>query len=307
MIAAGHPLVRVSRLARPHAGRLVLGIAARRARDRRRHRPDGDVRLPHLAGRPAARRSSSSASRSSAFASSASRAASCATSSGSSRTTPRCARSPRVRARLFARLEPLVPAGLPGMRTGDLLGRFVADVDALQGLYLRALGRPRSRCSRARSRSPSPRSPSRRPVSHSRSACCSPASRCRSRAARLTRAAVRREAPARAALTAELLDALAAAPELVAYGAAPSAAARHRGGRRDARPARRRRTALVAAVERGGGDRARDARGRRRARRRGAAPSSRARSHGVQLAHARPARARRPSRPCARCPPPPSS
>ena len=45
-----------------------------------------------------------------------------------------------VRVRLFARLEPLVPAGLPGVRTGDLLGRFVADVDALQNLYLRAFG-----------------------------------------------------------------------------------------------------------------------------------------------------------------------
>ena len=32
-----------------------------------------------------------------------------------------------VRTRLFARLEPLVPAGLPGVRTGDLLGRLVAD------------------------------------------------------------------------------------------------------------------------------------------------------------------------------------
>ena len=45
-----------------------------------------------------------------------------------------------VRTRLFARLEPLVPSGLPGVRTGDLLGRFVADVDTLQNLYLRALG-----------------------------------------------------------------------------------------------------------------------------------------------------------------------
>ena len=45
-----------------------------------------------------------------------------------------------LRSRLFARLEPLVPAGLPAIRTGDLLGRFVADIDALQSLYLRAIG-----------------------------------------------------------------------------------------------------------------------------------------------------------------------
>ena len=46
----------------------------------------------------------------------------------------RSARSATLRARLFARLEPLVPGGLPGVRTGDLLSRFVADVDALQNL-----------------------------------------------------------------------------------------------------------------------------------------------------------------------------
>ena len=45
-----------------------------------------------------------------------------------------------MRARLFARLEPLVPGGLPGVRTGDLLSRFVADVDELQNLWLRAAG-----------------------------------------------------------------------------------------------------------------------------------------------------------------------
>ena len=41
-----------------------------------------------------------------------------------------------MRTRLFARLEPLVPGGLPGVRTGDLLSRFVADVDELQNLWL---------------------------------------------------------------------------------------------------------------------------------------------------------------------------
>src|SRR6185436_9016562 len=36
----------------------------------------------------------------------------------------------------------LAPAGLEEYRDGDLLARMVADVDALQGLYLRGLGPP---------------------------------------------------------------------------------------------------------------------------------------------------------------------
>src|SRR5690606_12484399 len=44
-----------------------------------------------------------------------------------------------LRARVYACLERLAPAGLPGFRGGDLLGRFVADVDAVQGRYLRVL------------------------------------------------------------------------------------------------------------------------------------------------------------------------
>lgn len=48
-----------------------------------------------------------------------------------------------LRATFFARLEPLVPDDLPGgTRSGDLLSRFVADVDALQHLFVRALGPP---------------------------------------------------------------------------------------------------------------------------------------------------------------------
>ena len=44
-----------------------------------------------------------------------------------------------LRARLFARIEPLAPAGLASFRRGDLLSRMVADVDALQDLYLRGI------------------------------------------------------------------------------------------------------------------------------------------------------------------------
>ncbi len=44
-----------------------------------------------------------------------------------------------VRRRFFAALVPLVPAGLGTHRRGELLSRFVADVDRLQDVYLRAL------------------------------------------------------------------------------------------------------------------------------------------------------------------------
>ncbi len=46
-----------------------------------------------------------------------------------------------VRVRFFARLEPLVP-GQVGVGTGDLLSRFVADVDALQDVLVRVIAPP---------------------------------------------------------------------------------------------------------------------------------------------------------------------
>jgi thiol reductant ABC exporter CydC subunit len=46
----------------------------------------------------------------------------------------------RWRVWLFDRLEPLSPAALGTWRSGDVAGRATADVDALQDLYLRALG-----------------------------------------------------------------------------------------------------------------------------------------------------------------------
>jgi thiol reductant ABC exporter CydC subunit len=45
-----------------------------------------------------------------------------------------------LRERFFSRLVPLVPGGLPSVGRADLLSRFVADVDRLQDLYLRAIG-----------------------------------------------------------------------------------------------------------------------------------------------------------------------
>lgn len=44
-----------------------------------------------------------------------------------------------VRARLYARLEPLAPDGLGGVRSGDLLARLADDVDELQNLALRVI------------------------------------------------------------------------------------------------------------------------------------------------------------------------
>ena len=48
----------------------------------------------------------------------------------------------RIRSRFYAAVEPLAPGGLEGFRRGDLVSRMVGDVDALQGLYLRGIAPP---------------------------------------------------------------------------------------------------------------------------------------------------------------------
>jgi ATP-binding cassette subfamily C protein CydC len=48
----------------------------------------------------------------------------------------------RARAQVYEAVEPLAPAQLEGTRRGDLLSRFVGDVDSLQNLYLRGLEPP---------------------------------------------------------------------------------------------------------------------------------------------------------------------
>ena len=48
----------------------------------------------------------------------------------------------RIRTRFYERIEPLAPGQLEGYRRGELLGRMVGDVDALQGLYVRGLSPP---------------------------------------------------------------------------------------------------------------------------------------------------------------------
>ena len=47
-----------------------------------------------------------------------------------------------VRTRFYERIEPLAPAQLGSYRAGDLLSRMVADVDALQNLYLQGVQPP---------------------------------------------------------------------------------------------------------------------------------------------------------------------
>ena len=48
----------------------------------------------------------------------------------------------RARAQVYRAVEPLAPAQLEDTRRGDLLSRFVGDVDSLQNLYLRGLEPP---------------------------------------------------------------------------------------------------------------------------------------------------------------------
>ncbi|MCC6805550.1 MAG: thiol reductant ABC exporter subunit CydC [Anaerolineae bacterium] len=47
-----------------------------------------------------------------------------------------------IRVKLYAAVEPLAPARLASLRSGDLLARVIDDVDALQSVYLRALAPP---------------------------------------------------------------------------------------------------------------------------------------------------------------------
>ena len=124
----------------------------------------------------------------------------------------------RVRARFYERIEPLAPAQLEGYRNGDLLDRMVGDVDALQGLYLRALGPPLVAVLTGA-------------VCVGVTAAFLPAAALVLAAGllaagvavpwlagRLGRSAGLRRSAARAGLTAELVELLRGAPELVAYG-----------------------------------------------------------------------------------------
>ena len=134
----------------------------------------------------------------------------------------------RLRARFFARIEPLAPAELDAYRKGDLLSRMVADVDALQNLYLRGLEPPLVAVLAGA-------------VSVGASVALLPAAglvlaggllvgglAVPALAASLGTRAARRQAAARGQLSAELIESLRGAPELVAFGADEAALGRVR-------------------------------------------------------------------------------
>jgi ATP-binding cassette subfamily C protein CydC len=134
----------------------------------------------------------------------------------------------RVRSRVYERIEPLAPAQLAGYREGDLLSRSVADVDALQNLHLRALGPPLVALLAGA-------------VSAGVAAAFLPAAglvlavglivggvAVPLLSGYLGSAAGAKESPARGLLSAELVETLGAAPELVAFGAEQGALARVR-------------------------------------------------------------------------------
>ncbi|MEU8118362.1 thiol reductant ABC exporter subunit CydC [Spirillospora sp. NPDC049024] len=150
-----------------------------------------------------------------------------------------------LRVRWFRRLEPLVPAGLPGARSGDLLSGFVADVEAVQHLYLRGFGPPAVALvvgagTVAATAWLQPAAGLLLALGLLPAALLLPAA-----AAALTRAAASRRAEGRAARNAETVELLHGAPDLVAFdrvddqlgriGAADAALARI--ARRDARTA----------------------------------------------------------------------
>ena len=123
-----------------------------------------------------------------------------------------------IRTRFYERIEPLAPAELEGFRRGDLLARMIGDVDALQGLYVRGVGPPLVALVVGA-------------LSVGVAAAFLPAAAVilaagllvagiavPSVAAALARAAGRRQAAARGELTAELVELLQGAPELVVYG-----------------------------------------------------------------------------------------
>jgi thiol reductant ABC exporter CydC subunit len=124
----------------------------------------------------------------------------------------------RVRVRVYERIEPLAPAELAGDRRGDLLSRLLADVDALQDLHLRVLGPPlvavaAGAVSVAVAAAFLPAAGLVLAVGLLIGAVAVPAL-----TAAANRRAGKRQAALRGALSAELVELLAAAPELAVYG-----------------------------------------------------------------------------------------
>jgi ATP-binding cassette subfamily C protein CydC len=132
----------------------------------------------------------------------------------------------RIRASFFERLEPLVPGGLPsGTRTGDLLSRFVTDVDAQQHLFVRALGPPVVAVLVGAGATLAAFLVDPASAAVLAAALLVGGVAVPLLAARLVRSSGRREAPARAELLTDVLDLLEQAPELVVAGRADDALA----------------------------------------------------------------------------------
>jgi ABC-type transport system involved in cytochrome bd biosynthesis fused ATPase/permease subunit len=127
-----------------------------------------------------------------------------------------------LRVRFFTRLAPLVPEGLAGMRGGDVLSRFVADVDALQDLYLRAIGPPLIAAAVIGVVGIALLAvlPAAAPILVA--ALLAAGVLVPAIASRATAASGRRQAPARAELSAELVEIVQGAAELAVYGREPS-------------------------------------------------------------------------------------
>lgn len=129
----------------------------------------------------------------------------------------------QVRTSFYARIEPLAPAQLAPYRAGDLLSRMVADVDALQNLYLRGLEPPliallAGALSVGVAAAVLPAAGLMLATGLLIGALIVPAlSGC------LSAYAARRQAAVRGVLAAELVDVLGGAPELVAFGCESSA------------------------------------------------------------------------------------
>jgi ATP-binding cassette subfamily C protein CydC len=124
----------------------------------------------------------------------------------------------RLRVSFYERLEPLVPGGLGAARSGDLLSRFVGDVETMQFLFLRALAPPLVAlvaCAGAVSVAAIVLPVAAPVLGAGLAAGALIAAMATGSAAR---ASARREAPLRAELVSEVVEALALTPELVAFG-----------------------------------------------------------------------------------------
>jgi thiol reductant ABC exporter CydC subunit len=154
-----------------------------------------------------------------------------------------------VRVRFFKRLEPLVPGEVGGARAGDLLSRFVADVDSLQFILVRVIAPPIAAlvvgiAAVAVAVSLAPEAGLALGLALVAGAVAVPLG-----VVGLARAATRRVPAERAVVASGVVDLLGALPELVAYDAAGDRLARLAQAER-----RLRRSALRQALASGAGD-----------------------------------------------------